>query len=217
MKRIIRFLCLLTLCVLSIPFWLYIYGASQLEYFDDPPEVCHSDYVLSEYKKWVGRIDDSDYRKFNPYSYAIQVFAYGKRQDRHLGLISDISLYSTAVNIRRLTRSRNYGYRSIVAVIYVSRNWSVDQTISVLLANQFFGNGIYGIESASDYYFGLSPGELTTDQLFTLFHIPSSPSKFELWCDMEAFKASIESRFLRHGVVYNLPPLIMRKDPEQIC
>lgn len=216
-KWVARILVLLTLVLLSIPHFIYSYGVRHVTHLYDSPETIQSEFILSEYKRWLGRNEDYEYQKLNAYTYIFYFLNSVRNRDSNPDIRSDVKLYLNAARIRFFTRVKGYNSAEIIGTIYVSRHWSVDQIISEVLTRQYYGNRIYEFEAASEYYFGVPSTELTADQLFALFHIPQSPSSFDLWCEMGRFKRSLETKLLRRDIEYDLPPLVLRANPEKVC
>jgi len=204
------------LFLFSIPFYVYVRGISQVEYLYDPPANLQSESVLYEYKRWLGRPSDSDYRRLNPHSYIYHILEQYRNRDPNRDMHSDVKLYQNAARIRYLHDVKGYK-ANVIESIYISRHWSIDESISEVLNRQYYGNKIFGIEAASEFYFGIPLTELSSDQLFVLFHIPKSPSRFDLWCEMGTFKQSIEAQASRRGMSYELPLLKLRLDIEREC
>lgn len=221
MKKIFKWIGgligLLFLIVFSIPMVVYVHGAGEVSYLYEPPSHLQSEDVLISYKIWLGRQNNSEYKKLNPYSYLFHLAKYIRGQTKKYNIRSDMRLYNNAARTRYFSVELRPHYRSLIDVIYVSRHWTVDQMISEVLNKQYYGNKIYGFEHASVFYFGVPSSELTTGQLFALFHIPEAPSRFDLWCDMKYFKDSLESRLLSREVAYSLPSLNLRKRTDKKC
>jgi len=212
------------LVVFSLPIYFYIYGIKRIEKYLDPPTTSVPSHILTEYKNWLGRPIYSDYRKLNPYSQIFHIFLEQWRRENSIEKyeLSDLSLYVHATRRRLLSlndpiNQGDYTIGSLVGPIHVSRHWTVDQLISEVLDNQYYGNHIYGYEDASKYYFGVAASELSAHQLFALFHIPEAPSRFNLWCDMEGFKLSLEFRLKRRDIEYDLPLLRLANNSKENC
>lgn len=219
-RRLIFVIIVAVFCVvISIPVYTYWRGQDLVRVYLDPPVTLVSEAILVEYKNWLGRPLDTDYRKLNPYSYLYYLFKYSSANKSTRNELSDVRLYSTASR-QRFLEQQVPGYwhvSSAVAAIYVSRNWTIDQIISDLIDNSYFGNRIFDLEEASNYYFGVEVDQLKKAQLYSLFHISIAPSTFNLWCNPNEFKHSLESALRKRGVEYILPRLKLREDPSQIC
>lgn len=58
--------------------------------------------------------------------------------------------------------------------------WGKDRILEIYLNTALFGNGIFGIEAASQIYFGKTAGELTQDEAATLASFLESPETIDI-------------------------------------
>lgn len=68
--------------------------------------------------------------------------------------------------------------REAVAALKLETRYSKDEILRIYLNNVYLGNGIYGFESASRFYFGVSAAELDLSQAATLASILPAPNVF---------------------------------------
>jgi len=222
-RPIIFLLVLVLVVVFSIPIYVYCNGIKHIESYLDPPTTVVPSHILAEYKNWLGRPNNFDYRKLNPYSQTYYLFSrQGRRDQSKYRESSDQWLYSSSTRIRLLSWEEpisigTYKTGNLLGPIFISRHWTANQMIAELLDKSYYGNRTYGYEDASDFYFGVTAEALTKHQLFALFHIIESPARFDLWCDMEQFKFSLESRLERRNIEYELPPLLLAENLNVTC
>lgn len=82
-----------------------------------------------------------------------------------------------------LERQRTLGWniREQVTAIWISRNWTADQAVRIVLGENYLGNGCRGFEEASRGYFGCLPNQLTMDEIALLVGLLRSPSADDPW------------------------------------
>lgn len=72
------------------------------------------------------------------------------------------------------------------SVVWTSRNWSADEALSTVLARAYYGHGFYGLDAASEAYFGLPPSSLTPFETAQLVVLTKSASRYDPWCRKES-------------------------------
>ena len=70
----------------------------------------------------------------------------------------------------------------------IEANYSKDEILEGYLNTINYGHGMYGIENASQYYFGKSAKDLDLAEATILTGIPKSPSNYSPLIDLEASK-----------------------------
>lgn len=70
--------------------------------------------------------------------------------------------------------------------IKLETHYSKDEILEGYLNTIYFGQGIYGIKSASKYYFNKEPSDLTKEEAIILAGIPKSPNNYNPISNMEA-------------------------------
>ncbi|WP_245807747.1 transglycosylase domain-containing protein [Halobacillus massiliensis] len=68
--------------------------------------------------------------------------------------------------------------KEAMAAIYLERHYSKDEILELYLNTIYFGNGVYGVEQASKYYFNTSVSELTIPQGALLAGLPKAPNSY---------------------------------------
>lgn len=80
-----------------------------------------------------------------------------------------------------LTHEKTYN-RKLTELLYsyhLERNYTKEKILESYINAIFFGNGVYGIEAASQYYFNKSTKELTDAEILFLAAIPNNPSMYD--------------------------------------
>lgn len=77
-----------------------------------------------------------------------------------------------------LTNDKTYKRKieEIMIAINLERKYTKDEILEAYLNSLYFDHGIYGIEDASQFYFGISAKDLTLSQSAILASIPKGPS-----------------------------------------
>ncbi|HUC87230.1 MAG TPA: transglycosylase domain-containing protein, partial [Candidatus Saccharimonadales bacterium] len=78
-------------------------------------------------------------------------------------------------NEKSLTRK----YQEIVLSVDINEHYSKDQILQMYLNTVYYGEGAYGIESASETYFHKPASALTLEESATLAGLPQSPSLYD--------------------------------------
>ncbi|MYL51176.1 PBP1A family penicillin-binding protein [Halobacillus litoralis] len=68
--------------------------------------------------------------------------------------------------------------KEVMAALYLERNYSKDKILELYLNRIYFGEGAYGIETASQHYFQKSASELTIAQGALLAGLPKAPNTY---------------------------------------
>ncbi len=79
----------------------------------------------------------------------------------------------------RTKRSPLRKLKETVIALELNRRYSKEQVLEWYLSDLFYGNGAYGIESASYRYFNKAPGDLTLAESAFLAGIPRAPSRYD--------------------------------------
>jgi penicillin-binding protein 2A len=68
--------------------------------------------------------------------------------------------------------------KEVMAAIYLEQQYSKDQILELYLNEIYFGNGLYGVETASKYFFSKSAGELTVAEGAMLAGLAKAPNGY---------------------------------------
>jgi len=237
-KRLLKFvfglIILSVVLLLLAPVGVYFYGLQRIDYLDTPPQVAIDDELITSYLVWNGESDRSKYRILNPYSYIYSVvrFAYrlepGK-EEKQLDFnrdyqLADIRLYNKVVFDRWWStvkkdpeRARDSWLTQVTAIVSVSKRWTIEQIVADQLQGAYFGRGAYGLNSASQLYFGKPPLELNDNQRFALFHLEMAPQELDLWCFPEKHRTTATSNLNSRNVAHDFSDLQLLPAPEDAC
>ena len=97
--------------------------------------------------------------------------------------------------------------REIILAAEITRQYSKDQILEIYLNEIYYGNFSYGIEAASETYFGTTADKLTLSQASFLAGLPQSPAVYDIYTNRDATLA-------RQQEVLNL---MMQVSYEQNC
>ncbi len=97
--------------------------------------------------------------------------------------------------------------REIILAAEITQHYSKDQILEIYLNEIYYGNLSYGIEAASETYFGTTADKLTLSQASFLAGLPQSPSIYDIYTNRDATLA-------RQQEVLNL---MMQVSSEQNC
>ena len=86
----------------------------------------------------------------------------------------------------RAERSPLRKVKETIIAFELNRRFSKEEILSWYLSNVFYGNGAYGIESASYRYFNKPPSDLTLAESAMLAGIPRGPSYYDPIADFDA-------------------------------
>lgn len=81
--------------------------------------------------------------------------------------------------------------RELFLAIEIEKNYSKDQILEMYLNHAYFGSGVWGVEDASNRYFGKSASEVTIDEAAVLAGILKAPS---LYNPIENYDQSVARR-----------------------
>lgn len=91
----------------------------------------------------------------------------------------------------------------IAAMIFVSHAWSVDEQVSTVLNEGFYGRGAHGLPAAAKAWYGQSPETLWPEEFLALQVLDRGPSFYDPVCYPERF----EERFRFVSAHLNIPDI----------
>ncbi|MDJ0911318.1 MAG: transglycosylase domain-containing protein [Woeseiaceae bacterium] len=209
-KAAIRLLSVLAVVsfviLLAVPQYLYLKGLRGVPADRDPlDEVTIPKTVSQSYWRYLGGQGKPYTEPKNPYEFLFDFFVLAMNEDTHHRPTAEYSLLSQAARsvMFREKPSANWHLSNASALIWISRNWSVDKSISTVLADQYFGHGFRGIGAAAHGYFGTSLEDLSEAETVYLLVMSISPTWLSPWCYPERhrdlFKATSERIGLKVG------------------
>lgn len=78
--------------------------------------------------------------------------------------------------------------KEMVLALQIERNFSKQEILALYLNQIYFGNGVYGVQSASKLYFGKDVSEMTLGECSLLTGLIPSPERFSPFNSMEKAK-----------------------------
>jgi membrane peptidoglycan carboxypeptidase len=78
-------------------------------------------------------------------------------------------------------KTLNRKIQELILAWQIERNYSKDQILTLYLNQIPYGQGAYGIEAASELYFGVPASSLTLEQASLLAAIPQAPTYYSPW------------------------------------
>ncbi|MGE5462940.1 MAG: transglycosylase domain-containing protein, partial [Syntrophothermus sp.] len=75
--------------------------------------------------------------------------------------------------------------REIILAAEITRRYSKDQILELYLNEIYYGNLAYGIEAASETYFGKAANQLTLSEAAFLAGLPQSPSVYDIYTNRD--------------------------------
>ncbi len=117
---------------------------------------------------------------------------------RHAGCVqggSTITQQLARNSIKRLERTLDRKMLEIFLAWRIERSYSKDEILFHYLNRIYFGRGLYGVETASQAFFGKTSAELSVGECAMLAGMISAPNAFSPWKDASAAKRS------RHNVL----------------
>ena len=103
-----------------------------------------------------------------------------------------------------LNQEKTYN-RKLTELLYslqLEKQYSKEQILQMYINAIYFGNGVYGIEAASHYYFNKTTSDLTDGELLFLSAIPNNPTLYDPLVNFENTKMRQE-RILEQLVLEN--------------
>jgi membrane peptidoglycan carboxypeptidase len=79
-------------------------------------------------------------------------------------------------------------FNEAILTIRLETHYSKDEILEGYLNTIYFGNGIYGIKDASEYYFNKDISDITTEEAIILAGIPKSPNNYNPISNIESCK-----------------------------
>ena len=86
----------------------------------------------------------------------------------------------------RAQRTYSRKAREIILAAEITRRYSKDDILELYLNEIYYGNLAYGIEAASETYFGKTANQLTLAEASFLAGLPQSPSVYDIYTNRDA-------------------------------
>lgn len=117
-----------------------------------------------------------------------------------------------------LTSDKNISrkFQEMYLALQIEKVLTKEQILEAYLNYSPFGGGIYGIEKAAQYYFGVSAKELTLPQAATLAGLVQRPEAYrpDLYADLAEYRRDIVLKLMvRHGYISSTLADLAAADP----
>ena len=86
-----------------------------------------------------------------------------------------LTVFSTATSDQTLKRKAQEAWLALK----LEKQYSKNQILTLYMNKVYMGNGVYGMKTAADYYFGKSLDQLSTPQMALLAGLPQSPTGYD--------------------------------------
>ena len=101
---------------------------------------------------------------------------------------------------RKLSRK----LRELILAYRIEKSLTKDEILELYLNQIYFGNGAYGVQTASESYFGKNVDEIDLAEAAMLAGLPKAPSKYSPYANFELAKNRQEfvlGRMLEEGLI----------------
>ncbi|MBM7617456.1 penicillin-binding protein 1A [Weissella uvarum] len=95
-----------------------------------------------------------------------------------------LTVFSTSSADQTLKRKAQEAYLAV----NLEKKYSKDQILTFYMNKVYMGNGVYGMKTAADYYFGKPMDKLTTPEVALLAGLPQSPSGYDPYTNPKGAK-----------------------------
>jgi len=166
---------------------IYFFGLRALPENTQPTPYTFS--LLLTNTQWVvlEESEQIELTRMSPVGYIVGIVGISSLKDQ-----LPTGSWLAALNARELlSREENsdtqkYWHLNYASVtIWVTNNWSVNQSLNNFLSTSSYGNEFIGIDNASHGYFGKKPIELDPYESSLLVGLQKSPSRYDPWCRKE--------------------------------
>ena len=108
--------------------------------------------------------------------------------------------------------------REIILAAEITRRYTKDQILEIYLNEIYYGNLSYGVEAASETYFGTTADRLTLAQASFLAGLPQSPAVYDIYTNRDAtFARQQEVLNLMTQVRYEQNCIHVSNSPQPVC
>lgn len=195
---IVRTLLILISIVLLIQIWIFtslawwrIYPVNttmmmRIDYWSDPSEkLKHEwrdyDQISPYFKKAIVAAEDGKFMQHRGFDWAGMQFALERNKDKGKVVAGGSTISQQLAKNLFLFNKRSFARKGqeAVATFMMERMWSKQRILEVYLNSIEFGENIYGVEAASQYYFGISSRSMSREQAAFLAAILPNPKYYQ--------------------------------------
>lgn len=188
---IVSFILLVQLWIFSSLVWWRTHPVEttmfmRLDYWSEPSEPIHHkwrDYdQISDYlKRAVVTSEDGKFMHHHGFDWEGMQYALERNQDKGKVVAGGSTISQQLAKNLFLYNKRSFIRKGqeAVATWMLERMWSKQRILEVYLNSVEFGDNIYGVEAASQHYFGKSSRSLSRDQAAFLAAILPNPKYYQ--------------------------------------
>ena len=188
---IVSFILLVQLWIFSSLVWWRTHPVEttmfmRLDYWSEPSEPIHHkwrDYdQISDYlKRAVVTSEDGKFMHHHGFDWEGMQYALERNQDKGKVVAGGSTISQQLAKNLFLYNKRSFMRKGqeAIATWMMERMWSKQRILEVYLNSVEFGDNIYGVEAASQHYFGKSSRSLSRDQAAFLAAILPNPKYYQ--------------------------------------
>lgn len=188
---IVSFILLVQLWIFSSLVWWRTHPVEttmfmRLDYWSEPSEPIHHkwrDYdQISDYlKRAVVTSEDGKFMHHHGFDWEGMQYALERNQDKGKVVAGGSTISQQLAKNLFLYNKRSFIRKGqeAIATWMMERMWSKQRILEVYLNSVEFGDNIYGVEAASQHYFGKSSRSLSRDQAAFLAAILPNPKYYQ--------------------------------------
>ena len=188
---VVSFILLVQLWIFSSLVWWRTHPVEttmfmRLDYWSEPSEPIHHkwrDYdQISDYvKRAVVTSEDGKFMHHHGFDWEGMQYALERNQDKGKVVAGGSTISQQLAKNLFLYNKRSFIRKGqeAVATWMMERMWSKQRILEVYLNSVEFGENIYGVEAASQHYFGKSSRSLSRDQAAFLAAILPNPKYYQ--------------------------------------
>ena len=213
---IVSFILLVQLWIFSSLLWWRTHPVEttmfmRLDYWSEPSKpIQHTwrDYdEISDYvKRAVVTSEDGKFMHHHGFDWEGMQYALERNQDKGKVVAGGSTISQQLAKNLFLYNKRSFIRKGqeAVATWMMERMWSKQRILEVYLNSVEFGENIYGVEAATQYYFGKSARSLTRDQAAFLAAILPNPKYYQ--DHQNDRKVQIRKKMIRKYMRYSQIP-----------
>ncbi|MCL2801376.1 MAG: transglycosylase domain-containing protein [Treponema sp.] len=182
LKIILRILfCIIILSILLyVCLWIYVINFTPKEYKNHYDNKIIIDLDEGQYEIiWFTLTRNNRYKvKWKPFIFDIFIEYYFREDHKNVGYLAANSMLFelNANNIPSMQwHILNYSFTRYVEF---DKNWK--KCLSIIITNGYYGNGVYGIINASEYYYNKKINDVTEKELISLILLNLGSNRFEI-------------------------------------
>jgi hypothetical protein len=176
----------LALFIASVPWAVYLYGLRDLPSNSLPSRDAAPQLVMRAL--WIAETNSADMfmQPLSPWHWFLLM-----KKERLAGF--RMADYAARVLLNRSARTPSSTILRQLQILsvgtWISRNWTSEEAARTVLAESYFGHGLYGLRDAAKGYFDVTPDELSVSQAAVIVTVLRGPARYSPWCQPERSRA----------------------------